>query len=62
MLLLCHGEHAHQAWNTDRAPADQGLLEGHGRALGVQKQIGLGGSGRGLTPIKSLGFFAIKVQ
>jgi hypothetical protein len=62
VLLLRHREHAHQAGNTHRASADRGLLEGHGRAIGVQKKMGPGCRRRSLASIKSLGFFTVKVQ
>ncbi len=62
MLLLRHRQHANQAWNPHGASADQRLLEGHGRALGIEKQVGLGCSGCSLASVKGLGFFAIKVQ
>ena len=62
MLLVCQCQHADHARNANRPPADHGLLKGHGCALGIQKQRGPRSRGCGFAAVKSLGFFAIKMQ
>ena len=62
MLPVCQGQHGQHAWHPHGAATNDGLTQGHGFAIGLQKQ-GRGGARRcGLAPVKRLGAAAVKVE